>query len=277
LVPGWTLKNSPPDAKPERWLQLIRKKIQMKRIIFLTIFSISYFLCLTQDLDSFLSQPQVLKLTVSTPQPRLGESFRIGLDFNHLRLNIFRSAVGKIELANDIGNDDSQEVIMNVKALKKGRNEIGPLEFTLDKTKYTTNVITYEVIDALPNTDKGLWFRKVRITDSTFCIIIEQRIPANSKMTTKDDKTITFTTEPVYRQFAKFKDYYSVEGLSGINSYAKTDFSKIVDENGADKSYMYIYSVDYFKIVDKAIKIKITEDKFENIPADFKFEEILIQ
>ena len=127
----------------------------------------------SQDLDSFLSIPQTIELKISTPQPRLGETFQITLDINHLRANIFKSLNGKVRLSDDITSSNTADLAMNVVALKKGKTEIGPIEFFLDKTKYTTNKITYEVIDELPGTDNGLWFRKVNTGEKMFCIIIE--------------------------------------------------------------------------------------------------------
>jgi hypothetical protein len=248
----------------------------MNRLTLLISFVLSVTQGWTQNIDSLLAEPQVIELSISTPQPRLQETFQISLDINHLRANIFKSLTGKLRLSDDIGSTSNDQLILNVNALKKGHNEIGPLEFFLDKTKYTTNKLVYEVIDPLPNTDKGLWFRKVMTSDSTFCIIIEQRIPANSKTTKKSDNSITLTTEPEYNEIAKFKDSYSIDGVSGRNSHSSTNFSSI-EIDGQDRQFMYGYAVYYFNIVDRKAKIKITKDKFENIPVDYKFNDVIIQ
>jgi hypothetical protein len=166
---------------------------------------------------------------------------------------------------------------MNVNALKKGKTEIGPLEFTLDKTKYSTNKITYEVIEPLPDTDNGLWFRKVDMTDNTFCIIIEQRIPASNKRTVTGENSISFTTEPEHNNIVKFKNTYSIKGLNSTNSRSSTNFGSITDKQGNEKQVLFAYAVYYFQITDKKEKIKITRDKLENIPPAYKFEEIIIQ
>ncbi|HEX4372496.1 MAG TPA: hypothetical protein VHZ50_04230 [Puia sp.] len=248
----------------------------MKQILLFIFFILLSVFGWAQNIDLKLAEPQLIELTISTPQPRLNEIFQISLDINHLRANIFKSLAGKVQLSNDINTTDNGELTMNVTALKKGKNEIGPLEFFLDKTKYTTNKVVYEVIDPLPNTDKGLWFRKFFTSDTTFCIIIEQRIPANSKTTKKSDGSISFTTEPESNEMTKFKDSYSIEGASGSNSHSNTNFSSI-NINGEDRQFMYGYSVYYFNIVDRKSKIKITKDKFQNLPADYKFEDISIQ
>jgi hypothetical protein len=248
----------------------------MKKTFLLT-FLLSAGCCgWAQNIDSLLAQPQVIELTISTPQPRLKETFQISIDIDHLRANIFKSLFGKVQAANDISSSDNGLLTMNVNALKKGKNEIGPLEFYLNKTRYTTNKIAYEVIDPLPNTDKGLWFRKVMISDSTFCIIIEQRIPAKTKTTKASESSTSFTTEPEYKDVVKFKDSYSIEGITSSTSHSSTNFSSI-EINGEDKQFMYGYSVYYFNIIDKSVKIKITKDKLDNLPADYKFEDLIIQ
>lgn len=249
----------------------------MKKIIVTVFFSLTTLWGLTQNIDSFLSVPQTLELKISTPQPRLKEKFQISLDINYVRAHIFKSALGKIQLAEEIGNTDADLMTLNVNAVQKGKNEIGPLQFTLNGTTYTTNKILYEVIDALPNTDKGLWFRKVFTSDSTFCIIIEQRIPANSRVTKLSEKETKYWTEPVNDNIARFKFTYSVDGLRGSTAVSFSDFGSTYDDKGEQKQFMSGYSITYFEIVDKKKKIVITKDKFDNIPSDYKFEDIVIQ
>lgn len=248
----------------------------MKQAFFLTCLILLASIGKSQNIDSILAEPQTIELTISTPQPRLKETFQITLDINHLRANIFKSLAGKVQLSDDISTNDNRDLILNVQAIKKGINEIGPLVFFLDKTRYTTNKINFEVIDALPNTDKGVWIRKVMTSDTSFCIIIEQRIPANSKTTKTSDNSITFTTEPEYTEILKFKDSYSIDGLSGRNYRSATNFSSVTI-NGENRQFLYGYSVYYFTIEDRKAKIKITKDKFQNIPNDYTFEDIIVQ
>ena len=228
------------------------------------------------QVDALLDAPQTIKLVVSTPQPRMGETFQITLDVRHLRANIFRSLAGKVRLAEQIsGGSNDDQLVMNVTPVKKGKNEVGPLTFTLDKTKYTTNKISFDVIDALPNTDEGLWFRKVMLDDSNFCIIIEQRIPATEKRVDTGNR-IELSTVPKSPDIVKFKDSYSVNGLNGGNSQSSTNYSSVTI-NGQDRQFMYGYSIYYFSIADKKGSIRITKDKFENLPNDYKFEDIVVQ
>ena len=249
----------------------------MQRLTLLLMLLIGYFSGISQNIDTLLSIPRTLELSISTPQPRLKENFKVTLDAIYVRSQIFRSAIGKIMLAENLGNTNDGQMVLNVNALVKGRNEIGPLQFIINGTKYTTNKIEYEVIDALPNVDKGVWIRKVDLSDSTFCIIIEQRIPAMPKTIINSEKSITFTTEPAYSAILKFKDAYSVAGLSGASSYSNTNYGSFYDDQGNQKQFLYAYSVYNFKIEKKKIKIIITKDKFENIPSDYNFENIVIK
>jgi len=248
----------------------------MSRNWLLAFLILAHFKGFSQNIDSLLSIPRTLKLSISTPQPRLGENFKITLDETYLRAQIFKSAIGKIKFAETLGNANETEMVLNVNALVKGKNVVGPLEFILNGTKYTTNKIEYEVVDALPNVDKGIWIRKVNISDSLFCIIIEQRIPANPKTTVNSEKSTTFTTEPEYTSILKFKDSYSINGLSGINSSTGTDYGYLIDDKGEQKQFFSAYSVYYFKIENRTIKIVITGDKFDNIPNGYGFQSILI-
>jgi hypothetical protein len=230
-----------------------------------------------QDIDAMLAEPQTIELAISTPQPRMKEKFQITLDINHLRANIFRSLAGKVQLADEIGYSDKNKMILNLNALNKGRNELGPLKFVVNGTVYTTNKISYEVVDALPDVDKGIWFRKVNMGDSMVCIIIDQRIPATEKKTITSDNSFTFTTEPETSEIVKFKSSYSIPGLSGGNSTSSTDYGTLYDADGKPKQYLYAWSVYYFNIDDKSKKITITKDKFDNLPADYKFQDIIVR
>lgn len=248
----------------------------MKQFFLLLCFILAAASGHSQNIDSLIAVPQVLELKISTPQPRLNETFQVSVDADHLKANIFRPLAAKLTPADDIMASSCREFTINVVAPEKGKNEIGPLEFYLNKTRYTTNKIVYEVVDPLPETNQGVWFRKVMTSDTSFCIIIEQRIPAFSKTTQKTDNSTTYTTEPEHNDIVKFKDSYSIKGLNSNQSNVTTNFSSVM-MNGESKQYMSGYSVYNFTIVDKKARIKITKDKFEHIPDYYHFEEIIIQ
>ncbi len=225
--------------------------------------------------SSLCGQTQTLKLSISNPQPRIGDEFEVVLDIKTLKSEIFKGMTDKIQIVSEYIAGESGEMKIKVSATKKGINELGPLTLSLNGVTYTTNKISYEVVDPLPNVDKGLWFRKVKISDSTFCILIEQRIPASEK-TTNTENSISIATEPETNEYVKFKASYSIFGLSSDASSTFTDFTS-VEINGQSKSYMRCFSVYNFVIDDRTQKIKITKDVFDNLPQTYKFEEIHVQ
>jgi hypothetical protein len=86
----------------------------------------------------------------------------------------------------------------------------------------------------------------------------------------------TLSTVPEYTELAKFKDSYSIDGLSGLNSNAQSDFGTVMI-NGEERPFMYGYSVYYFTILNRRLKIKITKDQLENLPSGYNFQDIVIQ
>ena len=227
-------------------------------------------------IDSMLAIPQTLNLKISSPQPRLKEKVEISLDINYVRAQIFKTEFGKFSVTEDIGNSNENLMIMKVVALEKGKQSMGPLSFTMNGTKYITNKIEYEVIEALPKVDKGLWFRKINTSDTTFCVIIEQRIPAKIKIIKILDKETKFWNETSNDNISRFKYSYSIEGLEGGNGKTYSDLEYLIDDKGLRKEYKSGYSITYFRIKEKKNKITITKDKFENLPADYKFKNIIV-
>lgn len=225
---------------------------------------------------SLYAQTQTLNLSISNPQPRIGDEFEVTLDIKTLKSEIFKSIADKVKIVSEYIAGENSQMKIEVTALKKGINELGPLTLSLNGVSYTTNKISYEVVDALPNVDKGLWFRKVKKSDSTFCILIEQRIPANEKTTYTSENSTSVTTEPETKDYVKFKESYSITGLSSDGSSTYTDFSS-VKMGGQSKRYMRCFSVYNFAIVDRTHKITITKDFFDNLPNTYTFQEIHLE
>ena len=248
----------------------------MKRSsLFILWFLLLSVCAISQNIDSLLSVPRTLELSISTPQPRLGQQFKITLDNAYLTAQIFKSAIGKIQLADDLGNSNENQMVLTVNALEKGKNVIGPLEFTVNGTKYTTNKIEYEVIDPLPDVDRGVWVRKVKLSDSTFAIIIEQRIPA--KWTTSSDpakSSMTYAQEAESTNILKFKDSYSIEGVRGLGSFSSSDYGSFTNDKGDQIQFLNAFSIYRFLMEDNTAKIVITKDKLENFPVGYSFQSI---
>jgi hypothetical protein len=237
--------------------------------------------------------PNMLKLSISTPQPRLNETFYFQLGISNLKAEIFGPLAAEIKTQTEIvsvkngittmrisshAQSEQQFSVMKI-ADEIGQFEAGPLMFELNGTKYTTNKINYEIIDLLPAIDKGLWFRKVMLDKKLFCIIIEQRIPIPKNSKTKDEFTAAaYRTQDL--PFVEFKTInYSrdvIPGLKFKQGRGSTDVDTVTI-NGKKKSCNYNYSISHYEIIDPKANIKLTKENFDNIPADYDFEDILIQ
>lgn len=225
---------------------------------------------------SLHGQTQTLKLSISNPQPRIGDEFELTLNIKDLKSEIFKSVSNKVQIVSENTTSGKGDMKINVIAIKKGINELGPLILSLNGISYTTNKVSFEVVDSLPNVDEGLWFRKITKTDSTFSIIIEQRIPANEKTTHTSENSVTYTTEPETSEYVKLKDSFSVSGLSSDGSSISTDFTTIA-AGIQEKRFMRCFSVYNFVIDDKKQKIVITKDLFNDLPKTYNFKEIKVQ
>ena len=231
------------------------------------------FLTLTVSL---YGKTQSLELSISNPQPRVGDDFYLSVDISDLKSELFKSLSNKVQISTDYITGDNGQLKIKITASNKGIAELGPLSFSLNGTTYSTNKVTYEVIDELPQVDNGLWIRKVRKDETTFYLIIEQRIPAKIVTAKNDDNSITTSTEPETEEFVKINSDYSIEGLSTDFSSTSSDYSSFV-ETGIRKHYMNCFSFYTFKIEDKTQKIVLSRDLFENLPKTYKFEEIKVQ
>ena len=246
----------------------------MKKILFSTFFGLSSLLGLTQNIDSPPAASKTLELKISNPQPRVNQSFEITLDVEFIRADIFRPALGKMLYADSMGSYNTDLMKLTVVPTEKGKNEIGPLQFTINGNVYSTNKIEYEVIDTLPNIDEGLWIRKVTTGDNTFSIIVEQRIPENKVKAPRKNAPIWATRDD---HLAVYKSSPIAKGFQHGGIESSTMMSSIYDEKGMEKKFKSAYAITNFEILDKTKKIIFTKDMFENIPAYYKFEDIVIQ
>jgi hypothetical protein len=241
-------------------------------------------------------KPHLLKLSISTPQPRLNEIFYLQLDVTDLKRDIFGELAADIEPKREVINPkngkkqirintqmlEKTAIRLNKTAFEKGKFEAGPLVFELNGTKYTTNKISYEVIDSLPDIDNGLWIRKIVVDDKTVCIIIEQRTPVKIIRTkTKYGTTHIASERPVIPVVNINPVLFNpVPGLKHQNGHSGSGVFNMGEEDlidGNTKSYSHSYSISYFEITEPKASIKLTKENFENMPEGYEFEDIAIQ
>ncbi|MES2113438.1 MAG: BatD family protein [Bacteroidota bacterium] len=234
-----------------------------------------YLIFFSLLLISVSSYSQTLKLDLSLPQPRLGQSFYITFSSDTISKQIFNLPQGKFKI-NNYSNSTSTETSfsVNIEALKTGENELGPLTFTFNGNTYKTDVIKFMVADSLPRVDKGVWIRKVPIDDTSVYIIIDQRIPTHPTITQKDKNTISMSAEVNNDEKETTLKIEDVENAKIEERYTS---SETVPNFFGDKlSYGLYYKCYRVTLLDKKKPLVLTSAAFENLPGYYKFQSIKI-
>ena len=223
---------------------------------------------------------QTLNLEISTPQPRLNQEFNILINVQEIRNEIFKSFENQVELVNDFLHISDPTLRFTVNPKKLGMSEIGPLNFTFNGKAYTTNKISFEVIGKLPDVTSGLWFRKVKINDTTFYILIDQNIPSVSKTidSTANSWTRTMESKEKAVEFKYFPDtqFYPTDGLLKLSIGGSRSNSGKAYINGVSANYIYNFHLAKC-VIKKNGTARITKDYFQNLPVDYKFEDIILE
>lgn len=249
------------------------KSSAMKKIL---IYSISMlFLSEGYAQMSNIAKPGItlIEAKLSNPQPRLNQQSSIEIASVKIIKEITRSLSTTGQIDSRYSFKDDQLRIAELKTDKIGKYTIGSMEFNLNQTNYRTPVLNYEVIDSLPNTDKGLWIRNIKVNDSIFCLIIEQRVPNDSMLTSS-----TITLAPLNLQFVDLAPVmfinhdFMMTQSGGSRGGEGTTLIK-----GRQMGFKYFYWICYFRIISKSDKIILGKEYFKNIPDYFNFQDIVIR
>lgn len=227
----------------------------------------STFFTLLLTITSISGFAQNITLSISNPQPRLGDSIELMVDVTELRSALFKTIENNGAISSLLAPYRGEEFMkFNVGATKIGTHQIGPLQFTFNGINFSSNKIIYEVIDSLPAIDRGLWIRKVITGDSTFSILIDQRIP----------KLKYDHYNPNHTQNTVLTCNSLMAGIERKGTMTMTD---VPDEDDYQMgiAIMKCFSIYNFKITDKTKKIELRREDFNNLPEDYKFEDIIIQ
>lgn len=220
---------------------------------------------------------QTLNLSISNPQPRIGQSFTVTVNIDTLNETLFHflSPQFKVSLSKDQCST-TPEMSVDLEAKKIGKNEIGPLTIEFNGIKYKTNKISFNVDDSLPTVNKGYWIRKVKVDDTTVLILTEQRIPAltyydhsaNSiNITTKtndDEKEAELTWMDADVANAKVN-------MTGGRSEMQSIYVK-----DKELKYKYCYWGYKITIIDQNKPVILRKSDFTNLPDYYKFENIIV-
>lgn len=242
----------------------------MKYIFFLLLFNFlnSYGYCQkSNSKDSTL-----IEFIFSNPQPRINENISLNIRTAILIDTIFNSLppADQMNVSKSYPNDLS---IGYLKTDKIGKFKIGSMHFSMNGTNYYSKEMTYEVIDSLPETDKGLWIRAVKIDDSTFCLIIEQRIPKTGKEYYDSSKPNLVLYDVNLRNVAFYSSNINLTPMKGEG----LSFSNDKKVGNGKRSYFQSSYISFIRILNRHVKITLTKDDFLNIPEDYIFQNIVIQ
>ena len=214
----------------------------------------------------------LIEIVLSNPQPRINEYTSINIKTSSLIDTIFNS-LSEGDKNNVIKSYPNDLTIGYVETSKIGKFKIGGLNFSMNKTNYYTKELNYEVIDSLPKSDNGLWIRAVMIDDSTFCLIMEQRIPniQNEAHDSSRPNLVLYNTNLRSATFAP-----STSNLTSMKGEGSSSLKNNLVRN-VEKSFLESSYISFIRIVNRNVKITLTKYDFENIPKDYIFHDIIIQ
>jgi hypothetical protein len=218
---------------------------------------------------------QTLELTISNPQPRLGEIFTLSVEIDTVATNVFSFLSNKFIVSPYKSSSNTGSTIgVSLQATKLGHNDIGPLNFKIDNKVYTSNKIKFDVVDSLPPVNKGLWFRTTPIDDSTVYLIIEQRIPALVYVTHDSPTSMTMTTKTNDED----KEVEMVQDSDNISfGGSHSDYQSVKEpKNKTESKFEYFFALYKIKRNKNGNPVVISKDDFKNIPDYYVFKNILI-
>lgn len=239
----------------------------------LLIFCYSVFLsnyCFAQG-----TPPKLIELSISNPQPRLNENCNFSLNIEPIKRTIL-STVPKQQIAGYTEVSSDRYTVLSKKMDRKGHYEIGPFTFIINGINYFSNKIEYEVIDSLPLSDEGLWIRAVKQSDSTFCVIIEQRIPMDSARMLQYKNQLKNPVQDDHITLFKRMGYDTNKGVKW-KSAANQRETTSVTINGEKRRFEFSKYFYFMEITDRSGSIILTANDFVNLHSNYPFVNIKIQ
>jgi hypothetical protein len=230
-----------------------------------------FILCLLLLPVSVFSQ--VLTLELSTPQPRLGDSFTISFNIDTVASNIFSGLLGEFAISpiKNASNEGSK-LGVTLTASKLGKTEIGPFSLKINNETYTTDKLDFEIVDSLPQVNQGIWIRKVPINDTSLYLLIDQRIPALTYIT-HNANSINLTTKTNDED----KEIEMVQDAPRINFHGSiSDMKSFIDPKTGNELKFKSFFAMYKIIFSKDKPTVITKADFNNIPDYYKFKDITV-
>jgi len=193
---------------------------------------------------------QTLELSTSNPQPRLGQSFTLNINIDTLNQTMFHflSNNFKVSLSKDQCSN-TPEMSVSLEALKKGRNEIGPLTIVFNGIKYTTSKVL---------------------------ILTEQRIPAQTYYEHTDNSMNMTTKTNNDEKEAELTWIEADVANAKVNMRGGSSEMQSIYLPSNELKFKYCYWSYKITIVDKDKPVVLHKSDFRNLPDYYKFQDIVI-
>ncbi len=228
-------------------------------LLFSTLLSLNY------------SHSQEIELELQNPAPRVGEDIEVLLKLKHPSTEDENSEDYYFMNNNLVEGTLS----INQKAEESGELSFGPISFSLNGKKYTSNSLTVMVDDALPETNKGIWIRQVNYNGKSL-LIIEQRIPNEWKKKGKNE--MSFDNEGL--EFLELKQESLHQDDLRFNFTFSTSTSQQIKQDGGSEGEMVSYQMMIYEI-EKADtysgEFQLEESHFLHFPKGVKLEPFIIK
>jgi hypothetical protein len=216
---------------------------------------------------------QTLNLSISNPQPRLGQSFTLSINIDTLNEKLFHFLSNAFNVSLVAG---SPGVSVNLEGKKIERDEIGPLTIEFNGIKYTTNKIEFDIIDSLPAVNKGYWIRKLKVNDSTVFVLTEQRIPALKYYDDPIDSIKMSIKTPDNEKEAELIWLAAEVANAKVNMSGGYSAIQSIYLPCSELNFEYCLWVYTIIIIDKNKPVVLQKKDFTNLPEYYKFENIAV-
>ncbi len=234
------------------------KTLQMKKLITLSFIAIS----------TVAYGQQIVDLSISNPQPRIGEEVSLSIDMEFIANDMFFQLPDGVKGVGSSSIYGKPSTLFSQKVVFKNTGEmyVGPFNFTYNGKKYVTDSIKVNVVDGLPF-EEGIWVTYVSEGGENY-IIVEQQIENES-----DYREVkggyTYTVGGVLDDKTEFAEIEELpeEGVQCVLLSAviktRTEPGKKKQEPGLSYSYQK-YKVSYNEYYKGTFILE--EEHFNNFP-----------